>query len=99
VNPGYSFDFSMVRLPVFDIDGFPVQRRGVTEFPGLYFMGLPWLHNATSELLHGTGQDAVHIAKMIADSSQPLVTSPASPAFVHYGSALGDPGLFAVDLS
>jgi cation diffusion facilitator CzcD-associated flavoprotein CzcO len=59
----------------------------------------PWLHNARSGLLHGTGQDAVHIAKMIADNSEPLVTSPASPAFVHYGSALGDPGLYALDLS
>jgi putative flavoprotein involved in K+ transport len=85
---GYKFDFSMVRLPVFDIDGFPVQRRGVTAFPGLYFMGLPWLHNAKSGLLHGAGQDAVHIAKMIADNSGPLVASPASSAFVLKGNQL-----------
>jgi putative flavoprotein involved in K+ transport len=38
---GYSSDFSMVRLPIFDADGYPVQQRGVTRYPGLYFAGLP----------------------------------------------------------
>jgi putative flavoprotein involved in K+ transport len=59
---GYSFDFSMVRLPVFDADGYPSQRRGVTTYPGLYFVGLPWLHNAKSGLLFGVSEDAAHIA-------------------------------------
>ncbi|MBP1704250.1 MAG: dependent oxidoreductase [Chloroflexi bacterium] len=40
---GYRFDFSLVKLPVFDGDGYPVQQRGVTDYPGLYFVGLPWL--------------------------------------------------------
>jgi hypothetical protein len=34
---GYSFDFSLVKLPTFDADGFPVQQRGVTNYAGLYF--------------------------------------------------------------
>ena len=63
---GYGFDFSMVRLPVFDSDGFPIQRRGATVYAGLYFAGLPWLHNAKSGLLFGVGQDAAHISKTIA---------------------------------
>lgn len=63
---GYGFDFSMIRLPVFDGDGYPVQQRGVTAYPGLYFLGLPWLHNAKSGLLYGAGQDAAHIAKIIS---------------------------------
>ncbi|HEX4577725.1 MAG TPA: NAD(P)-binding domain-containing protein, partial [Edaphobacter sp.] len=50
---GYSFDFSMVRLPVFDASGYPIQQRGVTIYPGLYFVGLPWLHKAKSGLLFG----------------------------------------------
>src|SRR5215813_13366849 len=50
---GYSFDFSMVQLPVFDDDGYPAQRRGITDCPGLYFVGLPWLHDAKSGLLFG----------------------------------------------
>ena len=42
---GYSFDFSLVKLPVFDSAGFPIGSRGITDYPGLYFVGMPWLHN------------------------------------------------------
>jgi putative flavoprotein involved in K+ transport len=63
---GYAFDFSMVRLPVFDADGYPIQSRGVTEYPGLFFVGLPWLHNAKSGLIYGVGEDAAYVAKVIA---------------------------------
>jgi putative flavoprotein involved in K+ transport len=62
---GYSFDFSMVRLPIFDSDGYPIQKRGITENPGLYFVGLPWLHNAKSGLLFGVAGDAAYIASAI----------------------------------
>src|SRR5262249_17406356 len=63
---GYSFHFRMVKLPVFDADGYPIQRRGVTEYPGLYFVGLPWLHKAKSGLLYGVAEDAAHVASHIA---------------------------------
>ena len=63
---GYKFDFSMVKLPVFDEDGYPVQKRGVTEYPGLYFVGLPFLHTGKSGLLSGVGEDAAHVASAIA---------------------------------
>ena len=63
---GYSFDFSMVQLPIFDGDGYPVQKRGVTGHDGLYFVGLPWLHNAKSGLIFGVAPDAAHIALAIA---------------------------------
>ena len=62
---GYSFDFSMVRLPVLDSDGYPIQKRGVTDYPGLYFVGMPWLYNAKSGILFGVAQDAAHIASAI----------------------------------
>lgn len=63
---GYKFDFSLVRLPVVDEDGFPVQKRGVTDYPGLYFVGMPWLYKAQSGLLFGVGDDAAHIVADIA---------------------------------
>jgi putative flavoprotein involved in K+ transport len=63
---GYRFDFGMVKLPVLDSDGYPVQKRGVTAYPGLYFVGLPWLHNQKSGLLSGMGDDAAHIAAHLA---------------------------------
>jgi hypothetical protein len=64
---GYSFDFSMVKLPVTDGDGFPLQTRGVTAFPGLFFVGLPWLHTAKSGLIYGLSEDARYIADRIAE--------------------------------
>jgi len=64
---GYMFDFNLVKLPVFDEDGYPVQQRGVTEYPGLYFLGLNWLHKRKSALLIGVGDDAAYIASHIAE--------------------------------
>lgn len=67
---GYSFDFSMVHLPIFDADGYPIQERGVTDYAGLYFVGLPWLHNAKSGLLFGVSEDAAYIASHIVEREQ-----------------------------
>jgi putative flavoprotein involved in K+ transport len=66
---GYSADYSLVHLPVFDADGLPIQQQGVTQYPGLYFLGLHWLHKAKSTLLLGVGEDALHIAEHIAGRS------------------------------
>lgn len=63
---GYAFDFSLVKLPVTDGDGFPLTQRGVTHFPGLYFLGMPWLHTPKSGLLLGVGEDAAYVASAIA---------------------------------
>jgi putative flavoprotein involved in K+ transport len=63
---GYDFDFNFVKVPAFDEDGYPLQIRGVTRFPGLYFVGLPWLYKQNSGLLSGVGEDARFIASAIA---------------------------------
>jgi putative flavoprotein involved in K+ transport len=63
---GYSFDFNLVLLPIFDADGYPIQQRGVTRYPGLYFAGLPWLHNAKSGLFFGLEEESAYIAAQIA---------------------------------
>ncbi|HEX3053485.1 MAG TPA: NAD(P)/FAD-dependent oxidoreductase [Aggregatilineaceae bacterium] len=62
---GYSFSFDWVKLPLFDADGFPIQQRGATAYPGLYFLGLPWLHTQKSGLIFGVGDDAAYIASRI----------------------------------
>ena len=66
---GYGFDFSWVRLPVFDDDGFPITNRGMTDYAGLYFVGLPYLYKWKSGLLVGVGDDADFIASAIAARS------------------------------
>jgi len=63
---GFKFDFSLVKLPAFDEDGYPVQQRGVSAYPGLYFVGLPFLHTRNSGLLFGVGDDAALVALAIA---------------------------------
>jgi len=66
---GYTFDYSLVKLPVVDADGYPIQKRGVTRFDGLYFLGMPWLHNRKSGILFGVGDDAAYLAENIAARS------------------------------
>jgi putative flavoprotein involved in K+ transport len=65
---GYAFDFSLVKLPAFDDSGFPIQKRGVTAYPGLYFAGLPWMDGQRSGLLLGVAESAEHVARAIAGS-------------------------------
>lgn len=66
---GYSFDFSWVRLTLLDEYGYPIQQRGVTNYPGLFFLGLQWLYTLKSSLLAGVGDDAAYLANTIASRS------------------------------
>jgi putative flavoprotein involved in K+ transport len=59
---GYKLDFGWVQIPVFDEVGCPVHQRGVTAFPGLYFLSLQCLYKRKSALLYSVGEDAVFIA-------------------------------------
>jgi putative flavoprotein involved in K+ transport len=59
---GFNVDYSFVRIPVFDQDGYPIQRRGVTAYPGLYFMGVHYQHKNKSDLFYGVGEDAAYVA-------------------------------------
>jgi putative flavoprotein involved in K+ transport len=63
---GYRLDFGWVDLPVFDEWGYPRHVRGVTEHPGLYAVGLPWLHSEPSAVFAGVGADAAHVTSHIA---------------------------------
>lgn len=67
---GYSFDFTLVKLPVLDADGYPIQKRGVTGHEGLYFLGMPWLHSRRSGILFGVGDDAAYLAAHIEAREQ-----------------------------
>jgi putative flavoprotein involved in K+ transport len=58
---GYTFDYSLVKLPVTDEDGFPIQKWGVTQYPGLYFVGMNWLSSRKSVTLLGVNEDVEHI--------------------------------------
>lgn len=63
---GFGPDFAWIEPDVFDEDGYPVHRRGMSEVAGLYFLGLPFLHTPTSAMIRGVGKDARHIAECIS---------------------------------
>ncbi len=58
---GYTANYSLVKLPITDEDGFPIQKRGVTQYPGLYFVGMNWLSTRKSAILLGVNEDVEHI--------------------------------------
>jgi putative flavoprotein involved in K+ transport len=62
---GFRTDYRWVELPVFDAKGHPEHRRGVSEVPGLYFIGLPWLNTWGSGRFAAVGSDAHHIVGKI----------------------------------
>jgi putative flavoprotein involved in K+ transport len=72
----FRYDFNWIDLPIF-ANGteaskqVPLHKRGITRVPGVYFLGLPWLHKFKSSFLHGVGEDAEYLAAQIAGDVQP----------------------------
>jgi putative flavoprotein involved in K+ transport len=64
---GYHPDYSWIKLPILDADGRLGHRRGVTDVPGLYFLGLTWQYTRGSALIGWVKDDAEFIAKKIAE--------------------------------
>lgn len=63
---GYVLDFSWMKIDAFDVKGRPVHQRGVSDVPGLYFLGLPWLSRRASPFIWGVWHDADYLAGHIA---------------------------------
>jgi putative flavoprotein involved in K+ transport len=59
---GYRPDYSWIDVPGVLRDHKVVHSRGVTDVPGLYFLGLPWQHTRGSALLGFVADDAAHVA-------------------------------------
>jgi putative flavoprotein involved in K+ transport len=62
---GYQLDLGWMNLPVFDENGAPRHTEGVTECPGVYFLGLSWLRTWSSTFLFGVAADAEFLADRI----------------------------------
>jgi putative flavoprotein involved in K+ transport len=67
---GYRPDYSWIDLAIFDGSGRPRHRRGITEVPGLYFLGLTWQWTRGSALIGWVRDDARFIAERIETSQQ-----------------------------
>ena len=73
---GYRPDHTWIQLPVMNPEGRVSHRRGVTDVPGLYFLGLSWQHTRGSALIGWVGDDAEFIAQQIAARAEvPATTS------------------------
>jgi putative flavoprotein involved in K+ transport len=66
---GFRYDFNWVKLHIFDDTGEPVHGRGVTQLPGVYFLGLRWLYKRKSAFLlrAGPAEDAAYLAEQISN--------------------------------
>ena len=74
---GFKPDFGWVDAPIFNGRGQPVHHRGVTPQPGLYVLGLPWLHTWGSGRFSGVARDALYLAEQIdARLSRPCEGEP-----------------------
>jgi putative flavoprotein involved in K+ transport len=63
---GFHPGFSWIDLPVLGPQE-PLHHRGIVESePGLYFIGLKFLHSVSSEQIQGVGRDADYTAGKIA---------------------------------
>jgi putative flavoprotein involved in K+ transport len=58
---GYDYDYDWLHVDVIGADGHPLQQRGVTAVPGIFFLGLHWMHTFKSGLLSGVGTDAQYV--------------------------------------
>lgn len=63
---GFQPDFSWVDVPVFNGRSYPGHTRGVTAQPGLYFLGLPWLHTWGSGRFSGVARDAEYLVAQLS---------------------------------
>lgn len=66
---GFRPDYSWIGIPGVLRDGRVAHSRGVTEVPGLYFLGLTWQHTRGSALLGFVADDAAHVVDAAARNS------------------------------
>jgi putative flavoprotein involved in K+ transport len=94
-STGFRRDYRWIQVPVFDGNGYPTHHRGETNWPGLYFIGLPWQHTWGSGRFSGIADDADYVSERIVANSRNEPEIPVvRPSYQdrHYGYSLaGDP--------
>jgi putative flavoprotein involved in K+ transport len=67
---GFRAGFDWIDLPIHG-EREPLHESGVVESqPGLYFVGLSFLHAVSSSMIHGVGRDAERIAGLVAERAE-----------------------------
>ena len=89
---GYRHDYGLVKLPVLEATGFPIQERGVTAHAGLYFVGMPWMPSLKTGILAGVDAFAAHIASCIKDQTHGRHSGGMSTESLSVTAPSGDAG-------
>src|SRR5689334_2349300 len=87
---GFRSNQSWIKLPVTDPNGVVRHRRGVSDVPGLYFLGLAWQYTRGSALLGWIKDDAEFIAEQIDAFAEAQTAREADSARLGAGTKLRD---------
>ena len=77
---GYRSDYSWIDMAGVVSDGKVIHRRGATDVPGLYFLGLSWQHTRGSALLGFVHDDAAYLASRITTTESAAQPVPQAAA-------------------
>jgi putative flavoprotein involved in K+ transport len=66
-STGFDHDHSYIKLPVFDDKGKLIHKDGIPGFPGIYFLGYPWLITRKSPILFGIIEDVKFVVGKLYD--------------------------------
>ena len=69
-STGFDHDYSYIKLPVFDDKGKLIHKDGIPEFPGVYFLGYPWLRSRKSPILFGIIEDVKFVVDELYNYSR-----------------------------
>lgn len=85
---GFHPGFSWINLPILDEHGEPHHDSGLARGePGLYFVGLHFLHAFSSTMIHGVARDAARIARVIAARSRATIVQAQQPRALERATA------------
>ena len=73
---GFEFSFPWIELPNFNANDYLTQqnselKNGLMKFPGLFFLGFPWMRKRKSSIFLGTTEDAELVVSKIISLLQP----------------------------
>lgn len=76
-STGFDHDHSYIKLPVFDDKGKLIHKDGIPGFPGIYFLGYPWLRTRKSPILFGIIEDVKFVVDKLYNYSKENIDSAA----------------------
>ncbi|WP_277208161.1 NAD(P)-binding domain-containing protein [Isoptericola croceus] len=73
---GFDYRYPWLRVPVHDADGEIAQYRGVTRAPGLYTIGLRFMHRRNAQFVDGVRHDARAIVQHLTGTADLAAPGP-----------------------